>query len=77
MVPEKEFKHQQKATDRKCIQVISSLVRPTQENESTVWYLNHQNNKQKDEMVHTRGARYIINKYRNTSSVDAMIKQLQ
>ena len=53
-----------------------SLVRPTVEYASSVWDPYHQNNKHRLEMVQRRAARYVTNRYHNTSSVSSMIEDL-
>jgi hypothetical protein len=56
-----------------------SLVRPTLEYACTTWNPYHQNNKHRIEMVQRRAARYVKNRYHNTSgsSVTEIIGQLQ
>ena len=54
-----------------------SLVRPTLEYASTVWDPYQQNNKNRLEMVQRRAARYVTNRYHNTSSVSDMLNQLE
>ena len=54
-----------------------SLVRPTLEYASSVWDPYQQNDIHRLEMVQRRAARYITNRYHNTSSVSSMIEQLE
>ena len=54
-----------------------SLVRPTLEYACTTWDPYQQNNKHRIEMVQRRAARYVKNRYHNTSSVTEIIGQLQ
>lgn len=55
----------------------TSLVRPTVEYASPVWDPYLQKDKHKLEMVQRRSARYVTNRYHNTSSVDTMLQHLQ
>ena len=54
-----------------------SLVRPTLEYACTTWDPYQQNNKHHIEMVQRRAARYVKNRYHNTSSATEIIGQLQ
>ena len=54
-----------------------SLVKPTLEYACTTWDPYQQNNKHRIEMVQRRAARYVKNRYHNTSSVTEIIGQLQ
>ena len=54
-----------------------SLVRPGLEYCFTVWSPHTQEATQKLEMVQRRAARYVTNRYRNTSSVTSMLYHLQ
>jgi hypothetical protein len=54
-----------------------SLVRPTLEYASSVWDPYQQNDIHRLEMVQRRAARYVTNRYHNTSSVSSMIEQLE
>ena len=54
-----------------------SLVRPTLEYASSVWDPYQQNDIHRLEMVQRRAARYVTNRYHNTSSVSNMIEQLE
>ena len=54
-----------------------SLVRPGLEYCYTVWNPYFQEATDKLEMVQRRAARYITNRYRNTSSVSSMLDHLQ
>jgi hypothetical protein len=54
-----------------------SLVRPTLEYASSVWDSYQQNDIHRLEMVQRRAARYVTNRYHNTSSVSSMIEQLE
>jgi len=54
-----------------------SLVRPTLEYACTTWDPYQQNNKHRIEMVQRRAARYVKNRYHNTSSATEIIGQLQ
>ena len=51
-----------------------SLVRPTLEYASSVWDPYQQNDIHRLEMVQRRAARYVTNRYHNTSSVSSMIE---
>ena len=53
-----------------------SLVRPTLEYASTVWDPYQQNDIHRLEMVQRRAARYVTNRYHNTSSVSDMLDEL-
>ena len=53
-----------------------SLVRPTLEYACTTWDPYQQNNRYRLEMVQRRAARYVKNRYHNTSSVNTIIEQL-
>jgi hypothetical protein len=54
-----------------------SLVRPTLEYACTTWdpYPKEDNNR--SEMVQRRAARYVVNRYHNTSSVTSMLEELK
>ena len=57
-----------------------SLVRPTLEYACTTWdpYLNLvKEEKNRIEMVQRRAARYVVNRYHNTSSVTSMLEELK
>ena len=54
-----------------------SKVRPILEYSSTIWSPYSKDYIHKEEMVQRRAARYVINRYRNTSSVTSMIEHLQ
>lgn len=54
-----------------------TLVRPLLEYASTVWDPYTENNIHRLEMVQRRAARYVLSRYRNTSSVSDMYTQLQ
>ena len=54
-----------------------SLVRPTLEYVSSVWYPYQKNDIHRLEMVQRRAARYATNRYHNTSSVSSMIEQIE
>ena len=54
----------------------NTLVRPKVEYCSTVWDPHTQENKKKLEMVQRRAARYVCNRYNNTSSVGSMLADL-
>lgn len=54
-----------------------ALVRPTMEYACTTWDPYQQNNRHSLEMVQRRAARYVRNRYHNTSSVTEMLHQLQ
>jgi hypothetical protein len=54
-----------------------ALVRPTMEYACTTWDPYQQNNRHSLEMVQRRAARYVRNRYHNTSSVIEMLHQLQ
>ena len=56
--------------------VYKSLVRPSMEYCSTVWSPSTKQHKRKLEMVQRRAARYVTNRYHNTSSVSSMIEKL-
>ena len=53
-----------------------TIVRPHLEYCCTVWDPHHQDNIQKVEMVQRRAARYVSNRYHNTSSVTSMLDDL-
>ena len=53
------------------------MVRPILEYSSTIWSPYTMNYIHKIEMVQRRAARYVTNRYRNTSSVTSMIKHLE
>ena len=53
-----------------------TLVRPQLEYDSTVWYHNHDKDINKVEAVKRRDARWAIRDYKYTSSVTAMLKEL-
>ena len=53
-----------------------SLVRPTLEYACTTWDPYQQNNKYRLEIAQRRAARYVKNRYHNTSSVSTIIEQL-
>ena len=57
--------------------VYVSFVRPTLEYASSVWDSYQQNDIHRLEMVQRRAARYVTNRYHNTSSVSSMIEQLE
>ena len=54
-----------------------SLVRPIVEYASPVWDPHTANNIDKIEMVQRRAARFVKNRYRQTSSVTSMLNELQ
>ena len=54
-----------------------TFVRPILEYACTVWDPHTQDNINKLEAVQRRAARFVVNRYHNTSSVTDMIKQLQ
>ena len=54
-----------------------SMVRPLLEYCSTVWDPCTQEHIQKIEMVQRRAARYVTNRYHNTSSVTSMLDHLE
>ena len=54
-----------------------TLVRPTIEYCSSVWSPHTKDAINKIEMVQRRAARYVTNRYRNTSSVTAMLGDLE
>jgi hypothetical protein len=54
-----------------------SLVRPTLEYASSVWDPYQQNDIHRLEMIQRRAARYVTNRYHNTSSVSSMIEQIE
>ena len=53
-----------------------TLVRPQLEYASTVWYPHHDKDINKVEAVQRRAARWVIRDYKYTSSVTAMLKDL-
>lgn len=55
----------------------TALVRPTVEYACSVWDPHLQKDKHKLEMTQRRSARYVTNRYHNTSSVETMLQQLQ
>ncbi len=58
-------------------QAYKTLVRPLTEYSSVVWDPYHQQDIHKLEMVQRRGARFVLNRHRNLSSVDSMIDTLE
>ena len=54
-----------------------SMVRPILEYSSTIWSPYTKDYIHKIEMVQRRAARYVTNRYRNTSSVTSMIEHLE
>ena len=58
-------------------QCYKTFVRPQVEYAATVWDPHAQNNIQKIEAVQRRAARFVTNNYNTTSSVTAMMEQLQ
>jgi hypothetical protein len=54
-----------------------SLVRSTLEYANSVWDPYQQNGIHRLEMVQRRAARYVTNRYHNTSSVSSMIEQIE
>ena len=54
-----------------------SLVRPLLEYSSAAWDAYTKDNVKKLEMVQRRAARYVLNRYHNTSSVSEMLQELQ
>ena len=58
-------------------QAYQTLVRPIVEYASPVWDPYNQNQIDKIEMVQRRAARYVCNRYHNTSSVTEMLNHLQ
>ena len=57
-------------------QVYNTQVRPTLKYAATVWDPYTERNINKVEMVQRRAARYVSNRYNNTSSVTCMLKAL-
>ena len=53
------------------------MVRPSQEYGASVWNPNQKELIQKIEMIQGRAARYVSNRFRNTSSVSSMLDALQ
>jgi hypothetical protein len=53
------------------------LVRPTLEYASAVWDPYQQNDIHRLEMAQRRAARYVTNRYHNTTSISSMIEQLE
>lgn len=58
-------------------QAYQTLVRPIVEYASTVWDPHHQTQIDKIEKIQRRAARYVNNRYHNTSSVTEMLNNLQ
>jgi hypothetical protein len=54
-----------------------SLVRPTLEYACTTWDPYLKEDKTRIEMVQRRGARYLVNRYHNASSVTSMLEELK
>ena len=54
-----------------------AIVRPLVEYAPSIWDPSTTGNKQKIEMIQRRAARYVLNKYNNTSSVTNMLRQLK
>lgn len=54
-----------------------SLVRPTLEYACTTWDPYLKEDKNRIEMVQRRAARYVVNRYHNTSSVTSMLEELK
>ena len=54
-----------------------ALVRPTVEYASSVWDPHLLKDINKLEMIQKRSARYVTNRYHNTSSVEIMLQKLQ
>jgi hypothetical protein len=54
-----------------------SLVRPTLEYACTTWDPHLKEDKNRIKMVQRRAARYVMNRYHNTSSVISMLEELK
>ena len=54
-----------------------SLVRPTLEYACTTWDSHRKEDKNLIELVQRRAARYVVNRYYNTSSVISMLEELK
>ena len=59
------------------LNIVNSTVRPTVEHERSVWDPHLQKDINKLEMIQRRSARYVTNRYHNTSSVETMLQQLK